>query len=192
MSDTHRTPAEGFTLLEVLIATALLVTVSIGIAHLFAIVASAGREARARTSSTILAAGKLEQLRSLAWGYEPLPDDPPVPRSDMSTNLGVDPPGDGGPGLAPSPTGTLAANIPPYVDYLDARGRWVGNGATPPANTVFIRRWAVQPLAGPTERTLVLHVLVTTTRLENARQGPWQKRTGEECLLAGIVTRKGR
>jgi prepilin-type N-terminal cleavage/methylation domain-containing protein len=181
----------GFTLIEVLIASALLVAMAIGVAQLLGLGVAAGRAARFHTSTAILAAGKLEQLRSLHWSFEPGAGGSILPRSDVSANLSVDPPIDGGPGLAPSPPGTLSANVPPYVDYLDAQGRWVGNGASLPPEAVFIRRWATVPLPQDPSRTLILSVLVTTVRQELSRGGPWTARSGDETLLVVLNTRKG-
>jgi prepilin-type N-terminal cleavage/methylation domain-containing protein len=146
----------GFSLVEVMIAAGLLASLAAGIAQVFGLAVRASHAARVRTVSTILAAQKMEQLRSLEWtcgpGGEAL--------SDTSTDLSSDPSSDAGPGLAPSPSGTLEANVPFYVDYLDAAGRWVGGGPSPPAAAVYVRRWAVQPLPGDPENMLALHVLV--------------------------------
>ena len=182
----------GFTLVEVLVATMLLVVVAAGVAHLFGVGIASGRSARAQTMATILASAKLEQLRSLTWAYEPVPGGPPLARSDATTNLSVDPPSDDGPGLGASPPGTLESNLPPYVDFLDAGGRWVGTGSDPPRNAAFIRRWSVRPLPDAPDRTLVLQVLVTTTAAER-RGGPiaTRRKTGEETVLVTVKTRKG-
>jgi prepilin-type N-terminal cleavage/methylation domain-containing protein len=184
--------ARGFTLVEVLISIALFVTVSIGIVQLFGVAVDAGRGAREQTTTAIVAAAKMEQLRSLAWAYDPpAAGVPPVPRADETTNLGNDPPTDDGPGLRPSPSGALSDNVPHYVDYLDAHGTWVGTGVTAPAGTAFIRRWAVRPLPSDPGRTLILQVLVTTARQEFSRvPGSWSGRTGSETLLVSVRTRK--
>ena len=182
----------GFTLIEVLIATALLVSVAVGTAHLFAIVTNAGRAAREQTSTTILAAAKLEELRSLTWAYEPVPGASPLLRTDVSADLSVDPPSDGGPGLSLSPPGTLAQSVPPYVEYLDTNGRWVGNGPSPPEAAIFVRRWSVRPLPEDPLRTLILSVFVTTVAQERARTAPWAGRSAQETLLVVLTTRKGR
>ena len=183
-------PRAGFTLLEVVIALGLMVTVSIGVAHLFALAVRSGAAAREQTASTILAAAKLEQLRSLTWSYDAT-STTPVPRSDSTANLSLDIPDDSGTGLMPSPSNTLSTNTPPFVDYLDEQGRWIGNGSTPPREAMFVRRWAVQPLPESPARTLVLSVRVTTIAAE-ARRGalPWRGRTGQDTLLVGIKTRK--
>jgi hypothetical protein len=181
-------------LIEVLVAIGLFVTISIGIVQLFAIATSAARASREQTSTAILATAKMEQLRSLAWGYEPSePGVLPVLRSDRTSNLSSEAFTDDGPGLRASPAGTLATSVPGYVDYLDEDGRWAGSGPTPAPNAVFVRRWAVQALPADPDRTLILQVLVTTVRQERTRPpGSWQIRTGSESHLVSVLTRKGR
>lgn len=168
----------GFTLIEVLIASALAATIATGIAHLIAVGLDAGRKAKEQTLTTALALSKLEQLRSLPWTYEPGSDSPPVPRSD--------------PALSPSPPGTLGSNIPPHVDYLDERGVWLGGGGAPPAPAVFVRRWSVQPLPAAPGNAVILSVLVTTTAQDHSRAGVWHGRSGTETLLVTMTTRKGQ
>ncbi|HSC28029.1 MAG TPA: prepilin-type N-terminal cleavage/methylation domain-containing protein [Vicinamibacterales bacterium] len=184
--------SSGFTLVEVLVAATLLAVLSIGVVGLLGVAGTSGRAAREQTSSTILAAARMEQLRSLAWGYEKLPP-PLVPRSDDSTDLSFDPPRAGGPGLSASPPGTLAANQPPYVDYLDFDGRWVGNGSQPPATAAFVRRWAVRPLPADPDRALVLQVLVLPIADGHARgRWAWQGRAGQQSLLTAVRTRRSQ
>jgi prepilin-type N-terminal cleavage/methylation domain-containing protein len=182
----------GFTLVEVLVALALLTIVSIGVVWLFTIAIDAGRTARERTMAAPLASAKLEQLRSLEWRAE-VSATGTTSRSDLTSNISVEPVASGGPGLSESPPGTLDSSLPPYVDYLDRFGRWVGSGASPPAGAVYIRRWAVHPLAGDPDRTLALQVLVTTVARERARLPPaphaWG---GEDVLLATMITRRAR
>jgi prepilin-type N-terminal cleavage/methylation domain-containing protein len=183
---------QGFTLIEVMIAIGLFVAVAIGIAQLVAMAARATRASRERTTAAILAAAKMDQLRSLAWTYEAEElGMPPVARSDVTTNLSLPNYQDGGPGLGASPAESLRQNTPQYVDYLDEGGRWVGNGLDPPAGAVFIRRWAVRPLPDDPDRTLVLQVLVTTTALDRARPArSWAGRSGSEALLVSVRTRR--
>jgi type II secretory pathway pseudopilin PulG len=185
----------GFTLVEVLVSMALVVALAIGVAHLLAVALVSGRAARDHSSAVILAGAKLEQLRSLLWSYEPgAIGQPPMPRSDFTTNLSVEPAtGGGGPGLRQAPTGTLDANTSMYVDYLDAAGRWVGTGPSPPSSALFIRRWAVHPLPEDPDRTLILQVRVTTVRREATRRtAPSSTWTGEDALLVTMLTRKSR
>jgi prepilin-type N-terminal cleavage/methylation domain-containing protein len=188
---THRSSA-GFTLIEVLIASMLAAAIATGVAHLIAIGINANRAAREQTLTTLLAASKIEQLRSLSWTFEPGSDAPPPMRSDLSTDLSVDPAVAGGPGLSPSPPGTLQSRAHGYCDYLDDEGKWVGNGAEPPARAAFVRRWAVQPLPEDPGSTLILSVLVSTVAQERRRAGTWTARSETEALLVTLVTRKGR
>ena len=181
----------GFTIVEVLIASALLIAVSAGVGHLIGVATMRGRDARLQTCTALLAAARMEQLRALAWGYEPGFETGKVPRSDTATDLSTSLPTQNGPGLAPSPPDTLSTNVPPYVDYLGARGQWVGAGPSPPPAAVFIRRWAVRPLPDDPARTLILSVLVTTVAQEAARAAPWSARSQDETLLVAVRTREG-
>jgi hypothetical protein len=47
----------------------------------------------------------------------------------------------------------------------------------------------VTPLSEDPDRTLVLHVLVTTSAEDQARAGTWRQRSGTEALLATVRTR---
>ena len=168
----------GFTLIEVLIASALAAAIATGIAHLIAVALDSGRKAKEQTFTAALALSKLEQLRSLPWTYEPGSDAPPMPRSDSE--------------LSPTPPGTLSANVSPYVDYLDDRGGWLGGGTSPPPRAAFVRRWSVQTAAAAPDTTLILSVLVTSVAQDHSRGGIWTARSGTETLLVTMTTRKGR
>jgi type II secretory pathway pseudopilin PulG len=162
----------GFALLEVLIASAMLVTVAVGIAQISAIAIRSGAASRARTMATAMAAQKMEQLRSLTWSESTdTVTGARLLQSDRTTDLSVTPDDDAGPGLAPSPDGTLDDNVMPYVDYLDADGNWAGNGTGPPLGAVYSRRWSIRPLEEDPVDTLVLQVRVTWSR--EGRSVPW-------------------
>jgi hypothetical protein len=66
----------------------------------------------------------------------------------------------GGIGLQASPANTLTTSTTGYVDYLDAYGMWVGGGAAPPVNAIYVRRWSIDPLPTNPNNTLVFQVLV--------------------------------
>jgi hypothetical protein len=181
---------DGVSLVEVLIAVAILTTIALGVAQLIVMATAATSHARLHTMAVILAAAKMDELRSLAWTFEPAgPGVPALPRSDRDTDLSQPGHPPGGRGLQSSPAGTLVTNTPSYVDFLDTHGRWVGNDTTAPANAVFVRRWSVTPLPEDPDRTLVLHVLVTTSADDQARAGGWRRRSGTEALLASARTR---
>ena len=148
----------GFSLIESMIALGLLTTISLSVAQLFAVAAKRNTDARGQTSTAILATQKMEQLRGLTWGFDTVTG-LGLPATDTTTNLSTDPPSGGGNGLNPSPSGTLDGNTPGYVDYLDVYGKWVGNSASPPPNTVYVRRWSVEPLPTNPNNTIVLQVM---------------------------------
>jgi type II secretory pathway pseudopilin PulG len=159
----------GFSLLEVLIAAGLLVSVAAGVTQVSILTVRASYGARAQTLSTVLAAQKMEQLRSLTWTYTETGD----PSSDNFTNLSTDPPSGSGPGLQPSPSGSLDTDTALYVDYLDAAGGWVPSRA----GAVYVRRWAIRPLASDPNNIVILQVRVLTA-------------TGDESRLATLKARR--
>jgi prepilin-type N-terminal cleavage/methylation domain-containing protein len=185
-------PEAGFTLIEVMIALLVLAIMALGVAQMFGVAIQASSGARHQTSTSILASQKMEQLRALTWGYDDTGLGLPV--TDTSTDLTTEPPGDGGGGLNPSPGNTLRTNTAGYVDYLDQRGQWVGNGATPPPAAVYIRRWSIEPLPTNPNNTLILQVLVTTVKREaqvGGAAGP-RRRFADDALIATVKTRKAR
>ncbi|HET9371636.1 MAG TPA: prepilin-type N-terminal cleavage/methylation domain-containing protein [Vicinamibacterales bacterium] len=188
---SNSTSDGGFTLVEVLVAMLIMAIASLGVAALFAVSIRANQAARFQTSTTTLATQKMEQLRGLTWGFDA--DGLGLPVSDTTTNLSVYPPDASGGGLNPSPNDALNVNSAGFVDYLDARGTWVGNGATPPASAVYIRRWSIQPLPTNPNNTLILQVLVTTVRREAQVTGETpRKRHADDALIATVKTRKGK
>jgi prepilin-type N-terminal cleavage/methylation domain-containing protein len=186
-------PDAGFTLVEVLIALMLLSIMALGVANLFGIAIRATSMARHQTTTATLAAQKMEQLRSLDWGFDAAGQGLPV--SDTSTDLSREPATNTGNGLNPSPVGALDANLPGYVDYLDVRGNWVGTGTQPPANAMFIRRWSIEPLPTNPNNTLIFQVLVTTVVRERgftAMPGSSRGRLASDALIVSVKTRKSR
>lgn len=165
----------------------LLMIMSLGVAQMFGLAIRSTQAARYQTSTTVLASQKLEQLRSLTWGFDNASG---LPVSDTSTNLAVEPPTSGMLGLNPSPANTLRVSTPGYVDYLDARGIWVGTGPTPPPTALFVRRWSVTPLPVNPNNSLILQVLVTTVHRDRQAVGMNRVRLADEALVATLKTRK--
>jgi hypothetical protein len=171
----------------VLIATALLATALVSLAQLFAIATQANHAARTTTFAAVLAEQKMEQLRGLTWGFDLLG----LPLTDLSTDISVWPESpSGGSGLAPSPADALGSNTPGFVDYLDQYGRWVGTGSTPPAGTIYTRRWSIEPLPTNPNNTLVLQVLVTRRIDRGAANDGSVARLPEEARIVSVKTRK--
>ncbi|HSK10447.1 MAG TPA: prepilin-type N-terminal cleavage/methylation domain-containing protein [Vicinamibacterales bacterium] len=146
----------GFTLLEVVVALAILCGVLITLPQVLLQAAAAASAARRTTMASVVAAEKLEQLRGLAWGYDAAGARVEDTQSDVARTPVAE---TGGMGLGLSPGGSLDADTPGFVDYLDAEGGWLGSGPAPPG-TVFVRRWSVAPLADGPSDTLVLAVRV--------------------------------
>jgi prepilin-type N-terminal cleavage/methylation domain-containing protein len=176
----------GFSLLEVLVATALLATALVSLAQLFAVATRSNIGSRNSTYAAILAQQKLEELRSLAWGF----DQVGLPISDISTDTTVTPETPaGGTGLSPSPSSSLQSNTQGWVDFVDGYGNKVNN----PGNALYARRWNVAPLPTNPNNTLVIQVLVyrvTKDRLD-ADAGS-VRRLPEEARMITVKTRKAR
>lgn len=183
-----RSGEAGFSLVETLISVGLLATVALSVAQLTAVATQANLNAKGQTSSTLLAEQKMEQLRSLTWGYDAAGTG--LPDSDTTTNLAQDPPSATGSGLNPSPANTLRTNVAGYHDFLDAYGTRVGTGGTPPATTAYVRRWSVEPLPTNPNNTLILQVQVTPIARDAARTT--NARFRDEVRLVGVKTRKAR
>lgn len=158
----------GFALFEVMVALALLTGAVVALAGLFNVSARANRTSRASSLAVILALQKMEQLRGLAWGYGPAGEE----WVDLDADISVWPESSGGSGLAASPAGSLLANLPGFADYLDGSGNWVGTGSSPPAGTVYVRRWSIEPLADSPLDTLVLRVVVFLRGTEEGIRSP--------------------
>jgi prepilin-type N-terminal cleavage/methylation domain-containing protein len=147
--------SRGFTLLEVVIALSILCVAVLTIAQLLGLSAEGMAVSRAQTMTTTLASARLEQLRTLSFAF----DDAGGRITDLATDLSVQNPGPGGSGLSSAGADSLQTSTPGFVDYLDAHGQWVGNGASLPAGAVFTRRWSIDSLGGSPD-AIVLQVLV--------------------------------
>jgi hypothetical protein len=182
--------SRGFSLPEVVISMGLLTAVSLGVAQMFAASARATSVGRGQTSAIALADQKMEQIRSLTFGFDL--EGLGLPLTDTTTNLAKYPHAQDGGGLNPSPAGVLDTNTPGFVDFLDARGAWLGTGATPPDGAVYVRRWAIQPLPTNPNNTLIVQVFVSTLAREATRTtttGP-RKRLPGDALIVSVKTRK--
>jgi prepilin-type N-terminal cleavage/methylation domain-containing protein len=191
MPQARSSSSRGFSLTEVIIAMGLLTTVSLGVAQVFALTARANFVARGTTSTTSMAEQRMEQIRSLTWGFDT--DGEGLPISDTTSNLAAANPTIGGAGLNPSPATSLTQNTAGYVDYLDANGAYVDTGTTVPAGAVFIRRWSIQPLPTNPNNTLILQVFVTPLANEVLRDptGDFHRMNGD-ALLVSVKTRKAQ
>jgi type II secretory pathway pseudopilin PulG len=178
----------GFSLVETLVATTVTTIALAALAQLFMISTRANHGARLTTFAAVLAQQKMEQLRGLSWGFDTIG----LPLTDSTSDLTVVPESaTGGTGLSPSPARTLGQNTDGYCDFLDSRGQSLGGGTAPPANTMYIRRWSVEPLPTNPNNTLVLQVLVTSRRDRGAADTEvGVRRLPQEARLITVKTRK--
>ena len=182
--------ASGFSLIEVMVAMALLATAVVSVAQLFAVSTRSNIGSRNTTYAAVLAEQKIEELRALTWGF----DSSGLPVTDTTANTAVTPEEPaGGTGLEPSPASALQENTNGYVDYVDQWGNKVGRGGTdPPANAIYTRRWSIEPLPTNPNNTLILQVLVTRLRNRGAADEGAVARLPEEARLVTVKTRKAQ
>jgi hypothetical protein len=152
----QRRADRGASLIEALIATAVVLSTITGVAQLLLWSRRAVWSSGVKTVTTVLATEKLEQLRTLNWQF----DAEGRPVTDDSTDLSGEQPSAGGSGLQASPLGTLRQNTSGFVDYVDTHGGWRGTGVDPPAGAAYVRRWAIVPFGPDPLNTLALHVVV--------------------------------
>jgi type II secretory pathway pseudopilin PulG len=186
---SRRSGESGTTLVEVLVATLILISGVLTMAQMFTISTKSNMSSRRTTLTTVLAEQKLEQLRALTWGFDPQG----LPVSDFSTDTAVEPESpNGGSGLQPSPPTALQENTPGYVDHVDVSGQIVGNAAQPPAAAVYTRRWSIEPLPTNPNNTLILQVLVTALRDRGQADQGNVARLPDEARMITIKTRKAQ
>ena len=182
----------GFSLVETIIASSVMMAGVITLAQPFVMSTRTNVAAKSTSIAAVLAQQKMEQLRSLEWGFDALG----LPNTDTTTNTAVVPmAANGGTGLSPSPTGAgnpLKANVAGWVDYVDRYGNSLGGGTTtPPAGTSYIRRWSVEPLPTNPNNTIVLQVLVTPIGLRTADDNTDNvRRKDQEARIISVKTRK--
>lgn len=115
---SSRVSESGFSLIETLVATMLLVVAVVTLAQLFGIAARSNVASRHVTYATVLAAQKLEQLRAL----------------DLLE-------------MGRAPAAALRVDTPGWVDYIDRSGRTMEEPIRP-RRVAYIRRWSLAPADG--------------------------------------------
>ena len=183
----------GFSLIETLVATGVMVVGVVGLAGLFVTGTTADQNSHQNTYATLLATQKMEQLRGLVFAFDQFG----LPITDGTTNLALDPPVPGGscpPACGLTAGGSLGddgtgINSDGYVDYVDGNGNSLGGGPTAPVNTVYIRRWMIQPHPNNPANTVVLQVLVSTIKNRGAATLD-QRRLPNEARFVSVKTRK--
>ena len=128
----------GFTLVEALVATGVLVTALAGVAQLFTLGTHLTRQAGRSGAALVAAQDKLESLRGQAFTYD-------------AGGVAVT-----SPALQPSPPGTLAEDIAPYVDWLDIDAAPLDRED----DAVLLRRWRISSMGATDPDAIAIEVCV--------------------------------
>ena len=180
----------GFSIVETIFATGILATAVVALAQMFVMSVKNNQAARTGSYATTLAEQKMEQLRGLTYGFDTIG----LPVTDTTTNTTtVNDNGAAGKGLTPSPANTLNHNTDGFVDYLDQFGNQLGTGTGVPLQTVYIRRWSIDPLPTNPNNTIVIQVMVTReTNRGIADQDGSTERLKDEARIMSVKTRKAQ
>jgi len=155
----------------------------LGLAQLSIASIRANQMAHSTTIATVLASQKIEQLRALTWTF----DAAGTRVSDTSTDTTINPERPtGGTGLTTSPSTSLAQNTSGYCDFLSADGRTLGTGTSPPRGTMYVRRWAVEPMS--IGDVLMVRVAVMPVSLSGTPEHA--QRLAEEASINSVKARK--
>jgi prepilin-type N-terminal cleavage/methylation domain-containing protein len=125
----------GYSLLEVLVATTIVVVGVAALAQLIAFATHTSLRARETTTAAILAQQKMEEL---------------LPQATTE--------------LTPSPADALARNVDGYSDFVESSGHTLGGGPAPPPGSAYLRRWSMDPLPDSRTNTWILQVVVADLR----------------------------
>lgn len=123
---------KGFSLVEVLVAMAVVATSATGLAGLLTLATRVVHQSRIDMVATAAADAKMAELRALPFG-------------DFA--------------LAPTPTSSLQTNAAGCVDFVDATGAMVSTGTNATGQSVYLRRWRIQPLPADPVNAVVLEVV---------------------------------
>lgn len=150
---------EGSTLVEVLVALAIMATLASGILAMAGVaLTQAENQGHLAARTSEYAQDKMEQLLVLAFG-------------DTTSDTRVFPTtSNNGTGLALGGNSNPDTPVAGYVDFLDARGNLLAaNGATPPAGWFYARAWQVTQISATLKE---VRVTATVARSIGRKQRP--------------------
>jgi hypothetical protein len=131
----NRRSQAGISLIETMIALAILLIVSIGILAMAAIsITTTENQGHLGARTAEYAQDKMEQLLSLSFNDT---------QTDTSVASFVANSSAGSPGLTAGGGTTYGSAVNGYVDYLDASGNPLGGGSTAPSGWFYVRMWQV-------------------------------------------------
>jgi prepilin-type N-terminal cleavage/methylation domain-containing protein len=133
----------GFTLVEVVVAMALVTVVGLSVATALVASRAIAVHDREQAIGRVAAQARLATLTSFAFDTIVGADGTAVAVTDTTSDVTVEPFGPGGTGLRASPADALWRDCAGYVDYLDVTGRSVGAGAGDRTGAAYVRRWAI-------------------------------------------------
>lgn len=136
----------GFSLIETLVATVILITALAGVAQLLILSAQWSRTAAGANGAILAAQEKLEELRGAPFGY----DETGEPLTD--------------PALEISPDSSLKEDIDPFDDWLNAANEVTDD----PDDVVLSRRWRVSALGDGVPDAVVIEVCVFRSPFDQA------------------------
>lgn len=133
----------GMTLIEVVVAASLLLTVASGLIPVLVQTHRFVTGAELMTTAALAASSHAATLLAAPWGRDGAGNILPAPALD------------------PSPPDSLARDAPGYVDWLDSSGDVAGAGTGPK----LTRRWAIRPVPAALEtRAIEVCVFAWPTR----------------------------
>lgn len=152
-----RRPQGGSTLIETMVATALMVVVSAGVMALAAVsLATSENQGHLAARTSEYCQDKMEQLLALGFG-DSTSDTTVIPTASS-----------GGTGLTIGGSSNPASPSASYIDYLDITGNILTTvGTTAPSGWYYVRVWSIS--AGPAGATN--EKLITVTAKVNAAIG---------------------
>src|SRR5262245_7873887 len=134
----------GISLLETMIALAILMIVSLGILSMAMIsMTTTENQGHLAARTTEYAQDKMEQLLGLAFTDGASGSNTGTDNTSIDDTNNTDTLGTGGTGLYAGGSLNTSAPLDGYVDYLDANGNPLGGGAAKPANAFYIRVWQI-------------------------------------------------
>lgn len=133
-----RSSTRGFTLIETLVATSILVTALAGLAQLIVLSSQVARHAGTGGAALVAAQDKLEELRGRTFAYD-----------SAGATLTE-------PALRPSPSNALESDVGSYVDWIDPSG----TAHLDPDSSALVRRWRITPLDAESPDAVTIEVCV--------------------------------
>ena len=151
---------DGFSLIETIVAVALLAVALLSLVQLTLYATTANVEARRDSMAALLAADKIEELR-VAINF------PPSPANALQQN---------------------AAGFCDFLDAW-GRQLGTPGGTAAPAGAAFVRRWSIRP-AGPAISDPITLEVVAVPDPSLITTGPARVRYRGEAHVSAIITRR--